>query len=81
MTALRPYTTRPYDEGAVVDILTGGQPWPITPADRHEAIRRLFARGYEYEAIARRVRCSVKTVQRAVKVVPAQRVRELREGP
>ncbi len=80
MTAVRPYSTRPHNEDAVVDLLAGGRP-VLTPADRHEAIRRLFARGCREESIAARVGCSVATVQRAVKAVPAARVRELRDLP
>ena len=81
MTPLNPYSARPHNEDTVIDLLTGGQPWPVSPADRHEAIRRLFARGYDNGAIAVRLRCSTTTVRRAVRAVTAARVLELRGSP
>lgn len=66
MTAVRPYTRSPFSPARVREVLTGGRP-DLTPADRHEAIRRLTKRGMGKHAIAARLGCSIRTVDRAKK--------------
>lgn len=63
MTALNPYTTRPYSESAVSAHMAGGLIY-LTPADRTEVIRRLSLRMTTMQ-IARRLGCHRRTVERA----------------
>jgi DNA-binding NarL/FixJ family response regulator len=60
------YTQREIDEEAVQTVVAGGRAY-LSPASRHEAIRRLARMGKPRPEIAVQLRCSVETVDRAAK--------------
>lgn len=63
MTAVNPYSARPYNEEAVGDAVAGCRV-DLTPADRTEAVRRM-ARHMDAVEIAARLGISRRTVNRA----------------
>lgn len=64
------YTERPFDEHIVQAVIDGKGGY-LSPANRHEAIRRLVAAGHSRRSVARYLGCSIETVHRAAKgIVP-----------